>query len=39
MGLDGVELLMALIVVQEQLGIPDAKYREDAHFINDFGMD
>jgi len=27
------------IVVQEQLGISDARYREDAHFINDFGMD
>ena len=27
------------IVVQEQLRIPDSQYREDAHFINDFGMD
>lgn len=26
------------IVIQEQLGISDAAYREDAHFINDFGM-
>jgi small-conductance mechanosensitive channel len=27
------------LVVQEQLGISDEKYWEDAHFVNDFGMD
>ncbi|HBA85375.1 MAG TPA: hypothetical protein DCZ95_14910 [Verrucomicrobia bacterium] len=26
-------------VVLEQLEIPEAKYQEDAHFVNDFGLD
>jgi len=26
-------------VVIEQLAIPEAKYREDAHFVNDLGLD
>jgi len=26
-------------IVMEQLGVSEAKYTEDSHFINDFGMD
>lgn len=35
------EQVSALVkqVVLEQLAIPEAKYREDAHFVNDLGLD